>query len=99
MKKRKLTKEEILHLAKLSSLKLTEKEIEKYFKQLEETIIYVENLKDLNTKGTSTTSQTTNISDVYFDDGEKNSRGLESVEAIKNAKNKKNNFFVVKRIL
>lgn len=99
MKKSKLTKEEILHLAKLSGLKLTEKEIEKYFKQLEETIIYVENLKDLNTKGAFATSQTTNISDVYFDDGEKNLRGLDSIEVLKNAKNKKNNYFVVKRIM
>lgn len=99
MKKGKLSREEILHLAKLSGLKLTEKEIEKYFKQLEDTIIYVENLKDLNTKDTPTTSQTTNISNVYFEDGEKNSRGLDSVEAVKNAKNIKNNYFVVKRIL
>lgn len=99
MKKRKLTKEEILHLANLSSLKLTEKEIEKYSSQLEETIEYIENLKELNTEKTQPTSHTVNLKNIYFSDGEKNKRGLIEKEVTKSAKNKKNGFFVVKRIL
>ena len=100
MKKKKvLSSDEIKHLAKLANLPLSDEEIKKYSKQLEETIEYVENLKELNTEGAKPTSQTTNISDIYFGDGEKNSRSLDLVETIKNAKNKKENYFIVKRIL
>ncbi len=99
MKKSKLNKEEILHLAKLSNLTLTNDEIEKYRKQLEETVEYVENLNELDTRKVEPTSQTTNLTDVFFKDGVENKRGLSQNEAMKNAKNKKNDYFVVKRIM
>ena len=98
-KKRILTTEEIRHLAKLANLSLSDDEIKKYSKQLEETIEYVENLKELDTKNTPPTSHTVNLKDIFFEDGEKNERRLTAEEVTKNAKNKKNNFFVVKRIL
>lgn len=99
MKKSKLSRDEILHLAKLSDLKLTDEEIEKYRKQLEETVDYVKNLDELETEGVSPTSQTTNLTDVFFEDGEENKRGLTQEESLKNAKNKKDGHFVVRRIM
>ena len=100
MKKKKiLTSEEIKHLAKLANLSLTEDELKKYSNQLEETIEYVENLDELDTKNTVPTSHTVNLKDVFFRDGENNNRALTNDEATKNAKNKKKGFFVVKRIL
>lgn len=100
MKKKKiLTSEEIKYLTKLANLQLTEKELKKYSNQLEETIEYVENLNELETKNIIPTSHTVDLKDVFFVDGEKNKRGLTQEETVKNAKNKKNGFFVVKRIL
>ncbi len=99
MEKKRLTKSEILHLAKLTNLKLTDTEIEKYCQQLEETVEYVENLNELNTNSVEPTSQTTNLTDVFFEDGGNNKRGLKQDEAIDNAKNKKEGYFVVKRIM
>ncbi len=99
MKKKILTKEEILHLAKLANLKLTEKEIEKYCKQLEETVEFVENLNELPTGKVKPTSQTTNLTNVFFADGEKSKRTFESAKATENAKSKKDGYFVVKRIM
>ena len=98
-KKRILTTDEIKHLAKLANLPLSEEEIKRYSKQLEETIEYIENLKELDTKNTPPTSHTVNLKDVFSKNGEKNRRGLTIEEATKNAKNKKNGFFMVKRIL
>ena len=89
MKKKVLTKEDILHLAKLSNLKLSDEEIEKYLKQLEETVEYVKNLDELKTDKVSPTSQTTNLTDVYFADGETNERWLKLKEK----------YFIVKRIM
>ena len=94
-----LSKEEILHLAKLANLKLTNKEIINYQKQLEETLGYIENLQELDTDKILPTDHTVHSRNVYFKDGEKNTRNLTSEEALNNSKNKKNNYFVVKRIL
>lgn len=99
MKKSALTKEDILHLAKLSKLQLTDKEIEKYLGQLEETIEYVKNLNELKTDKIEPTSQTTNLTNVGFEDGTKSSRLLSQEVATSNSKNKKNGQFVVKRIM
>ncbi len=99
MNKKILTKEDILHLAKLAKLQLTEEEINKYWNQLEETVEYVKNLKELNTEKVAPTTQITKTINRYFDDGSVNKRLLEASVATTNARNKQKNYFVVKRIM
>ena len=94
-----LTKSDILHIAKLANLTLSDEEVEKYTNQLSETIKYVENLNELDTKNVAPTSHSTNATNVYFEDGKENGRLFSQDEALKNAKNKKNGQFVVKRIM
>jgi aspartyl-tRNA(Asn)/glutamyl-tRNA(Gln) amidotransferase subunit C len=89
MSKAGLTKKDILHLAKLANLQLTDEEVEKYLNQLEQTLEYVENLKELDTKNVNTTSHATETENVYFEDGTENTRAL-------HYENKK---YKVKRIL
>ncbi len=96
---KKLSREEIKHLAKLASLDLTEEEIEKFRDQLGETIDYVENLNELKTEGVKPTSYVLASENVRFEDGKENTRGLSTDEALSNAKNKSNGFFKVKKIL
>lgn len=98
-KTKQLTVEDILHIAKLANLKLTEEEVEKFRNQLSETISYVENLAELNTDKVTATSHTTQNSNVYFKDGEKNKRQLSQEDALFNAKTHNNKFFVVNRIM
>lgn len=99
MTNKKLSKEEILHLADLAKLKLTEEEIVKFQDQLGETIEYIKNLDELDTKDTEPTNSVVDLKNVEFKDGEKNEKGLTKEEALANAKKKKNNMFVVDRIL
>lgn len=94
-----LTKEEIIHLGKLANMSLTDEEIKRFKKQLAETLDYVKNLQELNTDKVKPTDHTVESKNVFFEDGEKNTRSLTSQEALNNSKNKKNNYFVVKRIL
>lgn len=94
-----LTKEDILHIAKLANITLDDSEIEKYQKQLTETIHYVENLDELDTKDVKPTSHSTNVTNVFFEDGTKSTRTFTKEEALQNAKNTKNGQFVVKRIM
>ncbi len=98
MVKKKLTKEEVLHLAKLSQLYLKSDEIEKITKQLEETISFVNNLNELDTKSVLPTSQTVNLKNIFFLDNGKNQRGINHNEVFINSKNVKKNCFSVKKI-
>lgn len=97
--KNNLSQDEVVVLAKLAGLHLSEEKVEKYRQQLEETVNYVKNLNQLNTEKVKPTSQTTSLTNVFFPDGERNTRGLDQKEALKNAPNKKGNYFIVKRIL
>jgi len=98
MKKKSLTNKEIIHLARLAGLSLTKEEIQKYKTQLEETISYIENLNELETKNVNPTSHTTPLTNIHFNDGEKNERALDLSAIFQNAKNKEKNYFKVRNI-
>ena len=98
MKKKSLTKDEIIHLAQLSGLSLTDSQIEKYKTQLEETISYIENLNELKTEKVNPTFNTTALTNVYFCDGEKNDSSLSNSEIFQDAKNKEKKYFKVSSI-
>ncbi len=57
----KLTKEEILKLAKLSRLKLSVEEVEMYQKELSEILGYVEQLDSVDVSDLKTTYQVTGL--------------------------------------
>lgn len=99
MAKKILTNDDILHLGKLANLTLSEEEVEKYKKQLGETLSYIENLQELDTSKVESTHHTTDLKDVFFEDGTQNTRQFSQEEALKNAKVKKNGYFVVPRIM
>lgn len=99
MANKDLTKEDILHLAKLSNLTLDEKKVEKYKEQFGETLSYIENLQELDTSKVEPTNHTTDLKDVFFEDGTENTRKFSVDEALKNAKKTKEGYFVVPRIM
>jgi len=97
--KNTLSKEEVLHLAKLAGLTLTDVEILKNAEQLSETIDYVQNLDELNTDGVEPTNSVVSLSNVTFEDGTKNERGLTSSDATANGKHIADDSFAVERIM
>lgn len=94
-----LSKEDVLHIAQLANITLSESEVEKYQKQLIETINYVENLDELDTTGVEPTSHSTKQTNVYFKDGTKSERKFTQEEALKNGKKTKREMFVVERLM
>lgn len=94
-----LTKEDVLHIAKLANLPISEESIEKYQKALSETISYIENLDELDISQTEASSHTTDLQNVFFEDGTKETRKLSQEDATKNANVIKNGQFVVNRLL
>lgn len=100
MSKTHLTKEDILRIARLANLSVTdEEEIKKYQEQLSETINYVENLNELDTKDVKPSSHSIDMANVMFADGIPNTRGFIAEQATANAQQHKKGLFVVPRVL
>lgn len=85
------------HIAKLANLPLTEDEEKKLAEQLQETLEYIENLNEIDTKSTEPTSQVTGLENVSRDD--ETLPSLNQEEALQNTKSTHNGFFKVKGIL
>ncbi|KKQ23967.1 MAG: Aspartyl/glutamyl-tRNA(Asn/Gln) amidotransferase subunit C [Candidatus Roizmanbacteria bacterium GW2011_GWC2_37_13] len=99
MSKKTLSTEEILHIAKLGNLTLTEKEVELFKKQLSSVIEYIDKLQEVDTKNVEPLSQTTGLTDIFRKDEPDEKRTLIPEEALKNTKSKENNLFKVKAVL
>ncbi len=64
----KLTKDNVVHIAKLARLELSEAEIITYTEQLSAVLGYIEVLESVNTDGIEETCQVTGLQDVVRDD-------------------------------
>lgn len=88
---------DINHFAKLANLPLSEEEKKKFEKQLEETLDYVAQLEEIDTKQVEPTSHVTGLENVTHEDVAAPS--LPQEEVLKNAKSKQNGLFKVPAIL
>jgi aspartyl-tRNA(Asn)/glutamyl-tRNA(Gln) amidotransferase subunit C len=94
----KLSRDDVLKLARLSRLKLTDEETEKFREELSEILEYVEILNKVNTSGLEPTSQVTGLKNVMRKD-ETRDYGYKSEDLLKNAPAVKDNQFKVRRVL
>lgn len=94
-----LTKSDVLHVAKLAKLNLSEAEIEKFTSQLSKIIDYVGELSEVDTKNTEPTSQTTGLKDVSREDETSSEELLTQDEALSGTENTHNGYFKVRAIL
>lgn len=88
---------DITHIAKLANLPLNNDEKQKFEKQLEETLSYVEKLNQINTKNVPPTDHVTGLENITQEDITIPS--LSQKEALQNTKSKYNELFKVKSIL
>ena len=65
---KKLSKEQVVHLARLAKLELSEDEIEKYQEDLSSILEYFEMLQDVDTTGLEPTSQVSGLTNVMRQD-------------------------------
>ena len=90
-------RDNLIRIAKLANLILTENEIYKYSQQLSSILSYIDKLKEVDTKNIQETSQTTGLENITSED--ETSPSLSQEEALSNTKNKHNGLFKVKGIL
>lgn len=98
MAKKILSKEEILHLAELAKLKLTEEEIKKFRIQLSEIISYIEQLNTVDTENIEPVSQLTDLINVSRGDKSSEAQSLTQGQALQNTKSNKDGYIRVEAI-
>lgn len=94
----KIEKKKIEEIAYLARLDLTEKDIEKYQKELSEILDFVETIQKVDTKDIEPTAQTTGLLNVYREDKKEQSR-LSRDEILSNVPEKKDGYIKVKSVL
>ena len=95
----KLTKKDVEHVASLAKLSISDKELEKYLKQLDEVVNYIGELNEVDTENTEPTSQTTGLENVFRSDELKSQQGLSQEEALSGTEETYNGYFKVEAIL
>ncbi len=94
----KLSREDVLKLARLSRLDLTDEEIEEFRGELSEILQYVEQLQSVDVSGLKPTNQVTGLTNVTRPD-EVNDYGYKTEELLKNVPQVKDHQIKVKRMV
>jgi len=94
----KLTRDDVLKLAALSKLRLSDEEIEKMRDELSEILDYVEILDKVEVSGLDPTYQVTGLKNIRRQDEVKD-YGYKTEDLLKNAPALKDGQFKVKRVL
>lgn len=94
----KLTREDVLKLARLARLDLTDEEIEELQGELSAILQYVEQLQNVDVKGLEPTNQVNGLTDITRPDAVKD-YGYKPEELLKNVPEVKDNQIKVKRML
>lgn len=92
-----ITKKDVLHVADLARLALTEKEIDLYTGQLQRILHYVEKLSELDTIGVAPTTTTVPPETAFREDLV--TASLEHAEALRNAPAAEKGCFKVPKII
>jgi aspartyl-tRNA(Asn)/glutamyl-tRNA(Gln) amidotransferase subunit C len=94
----KLSRDDVLKLARLSRLRLTEEEIDKYQTELSEILDYVQQLDNVDVSGIEPTYQVTGLKNIMRDDKLVDYDETQE-ELLKNAPSTQDAQFKVKRVL
>ena len=94
----KLTREDVLKLARLSRLHLTDDEVARFQKEIEAILGYVEQLQSVDLGDLEPTSQVTGLTNVMRPDVEKE-YGVTQSDLLKNAPDTQDGHIKVKRML
>ena len=92
-----LTKEDVVKIAKLARIELTETEVEKFQKDLSAVLEYVDELKQVDVTGLEEVSQVTGLVNVQRDDKVVEANNIE--EILSQAPEIKDGYYKVKAIL
>lgn len=93
-----LTRDDVLKLARLARLKLSDVEVTSYQQELAEILTYVEQLESIDVSGLEPTSQVTGLTNVTRTDEELD-YGYKSLDLLQNVPTTENDLIKVKRMI
>lgn len=93
----KISREEVLHIALLARLGVTDEDVDKMSAQLSDIMENFEILNQVDTEGIPPTAQSLDIRNVIFDDEVRESLPTEKV--LENAPRREGDFFKVRAVL
>lgn len=94
----KLSREDILKLARLSRIELTDEEITQFIEEIGDILEYTQALQNIDLDGEEPTYQVTGLTDVTRPD-ETHNYGPEAADLLKNAPKTEDGHFKVKRMV
>jgi len=94
-----ISKQEVKHIAKLARLGLTEREIEKFQKELSKILDYIEKLKEVDISNVEPTSHSVLVENVMREDQESQKSKVKSQKLMDLAPETKNGYLKTKPIL
>ncbi|HVS58958.1 MAG TPA: Asp-tRNA(Asn)/Glu-tRNA(Gln) amidotransferase subunit GatC [Candidatus Saccharimonadales bacterium] len=93
-----LSRDDVLKLARLARLSLTDEEIDEYGRELNEILQYVEQLQSIDIAGLEPTSQVTGLTNVTRED-EVRSYGYDPKDLLKNVPQVQDDHIKVRRMI
>lgn len=93
----KLSKEDVLKLARLSKIELTDDQLTRFTSELEKIVDYVEQLQAVDVAGHVPTYQLTGLTNAMRED--EIHKYTDSEELLKNLPDREGNYIKVKRVL
>jgi aspartyl-tRNA(Asn)/glutamyl-tRNA(Gln) amidotransferase subunit C len=93
----KISKQEVLHVAHLARLEISDVDVDRFASQIGTILDYVDALKQVNTEGVAATSHAITLTNAFRDDEVKGQ--LEPDAALANAPEKDDGAFVVPKVI
>ena len=93
----KITREEVVHVARLARLKLSEEQEKRFALQLNKVLEYMERLNELNTEGVEPTFHAVSLQNALREDEVRPSLPREI--SLNNAPERTKGFFVVPKVI
>ena len=94
----KITKDDIIKIAKLAKLQLSDNDLEKFFIEIKEILEYVNVLDDVNVDNLEPTNQVTGLVNVWRDD-DIIDYGYQPMELLRNVPEQENGYIKVNRVI
>lgn len=92
-----IKKEEIMHIAKLASLKIKDEEVEEYRKNLQDILNFANTINSVNTEGIDEIAGTSSNINVFRDDDVEEFKDIDLL--MQNAPEQENNMFKIPKVL
>lgn len=95
----KITKQDVEYVARLARLELNEQEKERYTRQLESILEYIEQLNKLDTENVASTSHVLSLKNVWREDKVVKTSDEQREKILNNSPESENDFFKVKKVI